>query len=324
MHSTEPQFTFADRSPPVDSMRQDVLRGLSQPQKQISSKYFYDERGSALFERICELEEYYLTRTELAIMSESIDEMVAQLGAGCLLIEYGSGSSTKTKLLLDHLPAPAGYVPIDISREHLKLVAAEMLALFPDVEVLPVCADFTDPIELPNPERPVRRRVVYFPGSTLGNFGPAPAHRLLLGIAQLVGQGGGLLIGLDLKKDPRVLQAAYSDSEGVTREFNLNLLARLNRELGADFDLKQFDHRAVYDAEQGRMESHLVSRRDQAVRIDGHKFFFRQDETIHTESSYKYDRGQFADMAAKAGLTVEQVWTDANDLFSVQYLTAAT
>jgi dimethylhistidine N-methyltransferase len=311
---------FHDLEPDEDAARAEILRGLRLPQKEISSKYLYDERGSALFDQICELPEYYLTRVELEIMRRDADAMAEALGPRCLLIEYGSGSGVKTRLLLDALRAPAAYVPIDIAGEHLRAAAEELFARYPDLDVLPVRADFTHALEVPEPRRPVRRRAVYFPGSTIGNFGPAGATRLLRGIAALCGPGGGLLIGVDLKKDPAALLRAYSDAQGVTRAFNLNLLARLNRELDADFDLDQFQHHAFYNAAAGRMESYLVSLREQTVTVAGRAIPFRQGETIHTENSYKYDLDQFRAMAASVGLAQRQVWTDEGERFSVQHL----
>lgn len=312
---------FHDLEPGEDAARAEILRGLARPQKELSSKYLYDERGSRLFDQICELPEYYLTRVEFDIMRRDADAMAEALGPRCLLIEYGSGSGVKTRLLLDALRAPAAYVPIDIAGEHLRAAAEELFARYPDLDVLPVCADFTQAFEVPEPRRPARRRAVYFPGSTIGNFGPAGAARLLRGIAALCGPGGGLLIGVDLKKDPAALLRAYSDESGVTRAFNLNLLARINRELDADFDLDQFQHHAFYNAQEGRMESHLVSLRDQTVAVAGRAIRFRQGETIHTENSYKYDLDQFRALAASSGLVRRQVWTDPERLFSVQHLT---
>jgi dimethylhistidine N-methyltransferase len=318
----QPSIDVHDCQPATDTMLSDVLRGLSRAQKQLPCKYFYDARGSALFEQICETDEYYPTRTELAIMQQNAVEMAELLGVGCMLIEYGSGSSIKTRLLLDELKAPAGYVPIDISDEHLRATAANLNALYPDLEVLPVSADFTDTFALPNPRRAVRRRAIYFPGSTIGNFEPSAARELLAGMHDHCGPGGGLLIGIDLKKNAEVLEAAYDDSAGVTQKFNLNLLRRINRELGADFAPDGFEHRAFYNAEQGRVECHLVSRRPQIVRVEGDEFRFAAGETIHTENSYKYEIDQFAELAATAGWSLADAWTDDESLFAVLFLTA--
>lgn len=299
----------------------DALAGLRQARKELPCKYFYDAAGSRLFDQICETLEYYPTRTELAIMRTHAGEMGDLLGAGCAVVEYGSGSSVKTRHLLRNLPRPAGYVPIDISAEHLHRAAADLARRFPEVEIRPVVADFTKPFDLPPLAFAVARRVVYFPGSTVGNFPPPGAVRLLRQIARLCGAGGGLLIGVDLKKDPAVLTAAYNDAGGVTAAFNRNLLARMNRDLGADFDLGSFRHRAYYEPAAGRVEMHLESTRDQQVRLAGNVIRFAAGETIHTENSYKYAPHEFAAVAARAGLRPAKVWTDAAGLFSVQYFT---
>jgi L-histidine Nalpha-methyltransferase len=301
--------------------RADVLRGLRAPMKELPCKYFYDEVGSALFEQITELEEYYPTRTELGIMERHAAEMAALLGPCCLLIEYGSGSSLKTRRLLDRLGEPAGYVPIDVSGEHLRRSAWALGEEYPEVEVLPLCADFTQPLRLPACRKAAARRVVYFPGSTLGNFTLKAALALLRRTAGLCGRDGGLLVGVDLQKDQRVIEAAYNDRLGVTATFNLNILVRINRELGADFDIEQFAHRAFYSAAQGRIEMNLVSRRDQIVRVGGVPFLFAAGESIHTENSYKYSLPALNDLAAAGGFTVERVWTDERQYFSVAYLT---
>ena len=295
----------------------EVKAGLAQPQKAIPSKFFYDQRGSALFDQITELDEYYPTRTETAIMERHIEAMAARLGKRVLLVEYGSGSSTKTRILLDHLDL-AAYVPIDISCEHLFRTSEGLTEVYPGLEVLPVCADYTSAFALPDVR--AARTVVYFPGSTIGNFKPKEARDFLQRIADVCGVGGGLLIGVDLKKDRAVLEAAYDDSEGVTAQFNLNVLRRINSELGANFDLDAFAHRAVYNTEEGRVEMHLVSLKDQKVLLDGTSVAFEKGETVHTENSYKYSLEGFARLAAYAGFEIEEVWTDENEQFSVQYL----
>jgi dimethylhistidine N-methyltransferase len=304
----------------ADAFLREVLAGLARPHKQLPCKYFYDERGSRLFDEICDLEEYYLTRCELAILRRHAGEMAVRLGPGCALIEYGSGSSLKTRLLLDRLGRPAAYVPVDISGEHLLRSARRLARAYPGLEVAPVCADFTRPFPLPPLRQEPRRRVVYFSGSTIGNFGPSEAADLLAGIARLCGPGGGLLIGVDLKKDRATLEAAYDDRRGVTAAFNLNLLARINRELGADFELSRFRHHAFYNEGPGRVEMHLVSLGAQTVRVGGAAFDLADGETICTEYSYKYGSDEFRDLAAHAGLSLGRVWTDENGLFSVQYL----
>ncbi len=301
----------------------EVLHGLSLPQKELPCKYFYDERGSQLFDQICDLEEYYLTRTELAIMHRSAAEMASSLGPNCLLIEYGSGSSVKTRLLLDHLTKPAGYVPIDLSREHLLRSAAKLGRNYPGVEVLPLWADFNGDFELPSPRRQASRRAVYFPGSTLGNFGPPEAEGLLSRVAEQVGPGGALLIGLDLRKSLDLLLPAYDDARGVTAQFNLNLLARINRELHADFDLKFFRHRASYDGRLHCIEMYLDSQRAQKVSVGGQVFSFRAAESIRTERSYKYDVEEYRAWVVRTGLAVRRVWTDERRSFAVLYLTAS-
>lgn len=302
----------------VSDFLADALAGLRRPRKELPCKYFYDAAGSALFDAICETPEYYPTRAELAIMRAHAGEMGRRLGPGCQVIEYGSGSGVKTRVLLRHLPRPAAYVPVDISADHLHRSAKELSARFPEVEVQPVAADFTRPFEVPEPATATRRRAVYFPGSTIGNFGPPEALALLTGIAGLCGPGGALLIGVDLKKDPAVLNAAYNDTAGVTAAFNRNLLARMNRELGADFDLSAFRHRAFYDEAAGRVEMHLVSTREQTARVGGHPIRFAAGESIHTENSYKYAPDEFARLAAGAGLRPVAHWTDPGELFSVQ------
>ncbi len=298
----------------------DALVGLRAPRKSLPCKYFYDERGSRLFDQICELEEYYPTRTELSILRAHAAEMAQVLGPACLLVEYGSGSSAKTRLLLDRLLRPAAYVAVDISRDHLLKTVECLRSEYPRLEILPLAADFCERLALPRPKRAARRRVVYFPGSTLGNFTPPAAIELLRGIAQLCGARGGLLIGIDLRKQRETLERAYDDAQGVTAAFNLNLLARLNRELGADFDLARFSHRALWRDAASRIEMHLVSQADQCVQLAGDSIHFRAGETICTELSHKYTVDGFAALATRAGLVQRQVWTDPAQQFSVQYL----
>jgi dimethylhistidine N-methyltransferase len=316
------------QSPPADVIqdaarrfRADVLRGLRAPHKELPCKYFYDEVGSALFERITEQEEYYLTRTELGIMERHAAEMAGQLGPRCLLIEYGSGGSLKTRRLLDRLRDAAVYVPIDVSGEYLRRSARALGEEYPDLEVLPLCADFTRPLDLPACRKAAVRRVIYFPGSTFGNFTHGAALALLRRTAALCGRDGGLLLGVDLQKDRRVIEAAYNDRAGVTAAFNRNILVRINRELRADFDIEWFAHRAFYNAAQGRIEMHLVSRRDQVVRIAGVPIFFAAGESIHTENSYKYSISALTNLAGASGFAAECVWTDERQYFCVAYLT---
>ena len=300
-----------------DEFRRDVISGLTETPKRLPCKYFYDERGSALFDQICELEEYYLTRTELSIMRAHVARMAAGLGEGCLIVELGSGSSLKTRLLLEELKTPAGYVPVDISREHMTRWARALSRDFPRLTIRPIHADFSRDFKVP--DLPAGRRVVYFPGSTVGNFSPAETDTLLRRVARVAGPGGGLLIGIDLKKDPAILEAAYNDSEAVTAAFNLNLLVRIERELEADLCLEQFEHLAFYNQPRGRIEMHLRSTVPQTIRLDHTEVELAADETIHTENSYKYARDEFEPIAARAGFEAVETWTDEEGLFSVQY-----
>lgn len=297
-----------------------LIAGLSQPQKTISPKYFYDEVGSALFEDITELPEYYLTRTELGIMRAHIDEMVELIGPQASLIEFGSGSSLKTRILLENLNDLAAYVPVDISREHLLASQQRVRDAFPHIDVLPVVADFTHPFGLPSPATMPERNVVYFPGSTIGNFEYDDALNLLRTMYEEAGEGGALLIGADLQKDPVVIDAAYNDSAGATARFNLNMLTHLNREFDSNFRLDYFEHRAVYRPDEGRVVVELVSMRPQTVQLGPESILFEKGESILTEHSHKYTLDGFADMAAIAGFEVEKVWTDAKQWFSVQFL----
>ena len=297
-----------------------LIAGLSQPQKSIAPKYFYDETGSGLFEEITALPEYYLTSTELGIMNSYIDEIAAIVGPQASLIEFGSGSSVKTRMLLEHLDELAAYVPVDISEEHLLESQRSIRAAFPHLEVLPVVADFTHPFSLPAPATMPLRNVVYFPGSTIGNFEYDDAADLLRVMHEEAGDGGALLIGVDLQKDPAVIHDAYNDSAGVTARFNLNMLRHLNREFGSDFELGAFRHRATYDPDEGRVVIELVSTRQQTAHLGGATILLNKGETILTEYSHKYTLDGFAAMAGVAGFTVSKVWTDPNQWFSVQLL----
>jgi dimethylhistidine N-methyltransferase len=302
------------------SFLDDVLRGLAAPQKAIPPKYFYDERGSRLFERICELPEYYPTRTEMAIMERHVGEMAALLGPDTQLVELGSGASVKTRLLVDRLQ-PSLYAPIDISETALRDACKALALMFPWLNISAVTADFTRPIRLPEfVGVPVRRKVVYFPGSTIGNFTPDEAFGFLQRVREIVGPGGMLLIGVDLKKDRRILDAAYDDAQGVTAEFNLNLLHRINRELGGDFEVKRFRHKAFYDERKGWIEMHLESLFSQLAHVGGQRFDFRLGETIHTEISCKYSVEEFQRLAAGARFHSEKVWTDPANFFAVHLL----
>jgi L-histidine Nalpha-methyltransferase len=310
---------IAERDATTQTFLEDATEGLRSRPKRIPCKYFYDERGSGLFEEICRQPEYYLTRTELAIMRDHAAEMAEQIGPRSSLIELGSGSSLKTRLLLGHLKAPASYVPVDISGETLRQSAQALRSEFLGLKVVPVHADFTRPLTLPPAALPERRRVVYIPGSTIGNFDSLEAASLLRGIARLAGPDGGLLIGVDLRKDPAVLHAAYNDRRGVTAAFNRNLLYRMRRELGAGIEPEQFAHRAFYNEAEGRIEMHLASRVRQTIRLEGAFFELVPGETIHTENSYKYDLDGFAALAGRAGFVRTALWLDSARLFSVQH-----
>ena len=308
---------FYNFLPEGDSFLDDVLTGLARPQKALPPKYFYDARGCELFERICTLPEYYPTRTELAIMREHAGAMAQFLGPACQLIEFGSGSSTKTRILIEQLRPPL-YLPIDIAGEAIKTAAAGLAAAFPWLNINGVCADYTAALTLPEfVGVPIRRKAVYFPGSTIGNFTPHEAIEFLKLARRMVGPGGALLIGVDLKKDKQVLDAAYDDAAGVTAAFNLNLLARINRELGGDFQLRRFRHKAYYDEVRGWIEMHLESLASQFVHVHGQRFRFDAGETIHTEISCKYGVEEFQAVAQRAGFAPEQTWIDAGGLFSV-------
>lgn len=311
------EFEHAD-----EDFRAAVVDGLSQPQKRLPSKYFYDERGSKLFEQITQLPEYYPTRTEVALLRTHAVEFAELIGPHASLVEFGSGSSTKVRILLDALEAPSAYIPIDISREHLIESAKELADAYPDLRVVPVAADYTQPLELPDiPDEVVR--IGFFPGSTIGNFAYAEAVDFLHTVATELGTDNGLLIGVDLKKDPAILHAAYNDAAGITAEFNLNILHHINRELGADFNLDGFTHDARWQPEKGRIEMHLVSNGKQTVSVDGHKFEFVEGESIHSEDSHKYTIAEFHALAAEAGWRAYRHWTDADNLFSIHYLRVA-
>lgn len=298
----------------------EVIAGLKKHPKELSSVWFYDELGSSLFDSICELPEYYITRTELQIMHRYAAEMAQEIGPGAALIELGSGTSLKTRILLDRLEMPHAYIPVDISREHL-LHAARRLAIdYPSLRVTPVYADFSQTVELPPQATAARKRVVYFPGSTLGNFTRAQALALLLRLNGMIGARGAVLIGIDLQKDRDALRRAYDDAAGVTARFNLNALRHVNRELGADFDLDAFQHEAVWIEDQSRIEMHLVSKRDQVVHLGNETVAISGGEHLRTEYCHKYTLASFSKLAASAGLSVAKVWLDPAELFSVQFL----
>lgn len=309
-------------APPEPSLAAEVLRGLQSARKTLPPKLFYDAAGAELFERICQQPEYYPTRSELEILEARAPEVAALVGPRCALIEYGSGAGVKVTLLLDAMDRPAAYVPIDISREQLAEVASDLAAAYPDVAVRPLYGDYGQSLELP-PLPAGARRVGFFPGSTIGNFHPAEATAFLRRIRRTVGPDGALILGVDRRKDPAVLDAAYNDAAGVTAAFNLNLLARLNRELGADFDLECFAHRAFFNADASRIEMHVVSLADQVVRVAGTRIGFEAGETIWTESSYKYDEARLDAVVGSAGFRVRERWTDGGGRFWVVFLEAA-
>jgi dimethylhistidine N-methyltransferase len=315
-------FDFIDCKPQLSSFKEEVFSGLSAQPKVLEPKFFYDEEGSRLFEQICEVPEYYPTRTEMAILESNAREMRNAIGDNPLLIEFGSGNSQKIRLLLDQLK-PAGYIAIEISREQLLLACDELSAIYPRLSITAICADYCQQILLPQLDSGSNaRRTAFFPGSTIGNFAPAAAIRFLTNVRQTVGPSGGLLIGVDMKKDRKLLNAAYNDEAGVTAAFNVNLLRRMNSELGADFDLESFNHHAFYNDALGRIEMHLVSQCKQQVRIGDKVFRFAKGESIHTENSYKYTIDEFRSMAAQAGFGLGKTWVDKDSLFSVHYLAA--
>ena len=310
-----------DLEPAREDFLSEVLAGLSSVPRTLPCKFFYDRDGAALFQKICELPEYYVTRTELQILQKYGGDMAGHLGSGIELIGFGTGAGTKTRILLEKLRDPAAYVPVDISSGQLAQSTKLFRQLFPGLEILPVCADYLQPFALPTPLHQGARKVIYFPGSTIGNFEPAAALDFLRLIAAIGQAGGGLLIGVDLQKDHKVLEQAYNDSQGITAAFNLNLLARVNRELGADFDVDSWNHRAIYNAVEGRIEMNLISACDQRVQIAGHSFNFEAGEKIITEFSYKHTPEGFRKLAEAAGFALDKVWTDDADLFGVFYFT---
>lgn len=301
----------------TDLMREEVIEGLRRDQKMVPSKYFYDEKGSRLFEQITRLDEYYPTRAELEIMKRHGAEMADLIGQGSTVIEFGSGSSKKTRYLLSELKKPTGYVPVDISADFLMEQAEKLRREFPKIPIQPLAADYTHPFSL-SEELNGSKKVIFFPGSTVGNFRQGNARSFLLGSVDLLGNNGGLLIGVDMKKDPAILNRAYNDSKGITAQFNKNLLHRLNRELDANFEPDAFRHHAFYNEDEGRIEMHLVSKVDQTVTVAGEPIHFSKEESIHTENSYKYSPDEFQTLISEA-YTHVKMWTDSENLFSVHY-----
>lgn len=313
---------FYDFLPPKETFLEDVLAGLALPQKSLPPKYFYDEQGCRLFEAICELPEYYPTRTEMAILRNCAAELAQFVGPDVQLIEFGSGSQAKTRILIEALKAPL-YVPVDIAGETLRSSSGELARVFPWLNIVGICADYSRPFVLPEfAGVPIRRKVVFFPGSTIGNLTPAEAVAFLGHARGTAGTGGALIIGVDLKKDKRLLDAAYADAQGVTAQFNLNLLHRINRELQGDFRVSRFRHKAFYDPSLGRVEMHLESLCSQSVHVAGRRFDFASGDTIHTEISCKYSIAEFQEMGRRAGFSPERVWTDPEQLFGVHGMVA--
>jgi L-histidine Nalpha-methyltransferase len=316
-------FGFHDLAPGEENFRATVLTGLAGEPKSLPCKLFYDARGSALFEAITRVPEYYLTRTEIAILEQYAGEIAARIGPYARLVELGSGASRKVRILLEALAAPAAYVPVDISGEHLREAAAQLAADFPSLPIVAVCADYTRPFQLPPLPGPAGKRVGFFPGSTIGNFEPDAVVRFLRNCAELLAPHGEMLIGVDLKKDPRILNAAYNDKAGANAAFNLNLIGRVNRELDGDLAIERFAHVAFYNADKGRIELYIKSLVDQRATIAGRHFHFAAGELIHTENSYKYAIEEFQALAARAGFAAVHTWTDRNRLFSVHYFRRA-
>lgn len=300
--------------------RDAVIEGLGREPKTIPSKFLYDQRGSALFEQICTLPEYYPTRVETAILNRHAAEIASMCGHRCVLIELGSGSSAKTRILLDRLDSPAAYIPVDIAYDQLRVAAALIARDYPQLEVLPLCADYTAPFELPAPRRQASRRVTFFPGSTIGNLEPAEAVRFIANLARASKPGDAIIVGVDLLKSRAMLERAYNDSQGVTADFNLNILRRMKRELKADIQIDGFHHRAVFNPEAGRIEMHLVSTRDQVIRLDHREIPVRRGEAIVTEHCYKYAIDAFCELVAAADCRVERTWTDSERFFCTYYL----
>jgi dimethylhistidine N-methyltransferase len=312
---------FEDQLPALSDSRAELLAGLQLQQKQINPKFFYDARGSELFEQITQLPEYYPTRTERAILVENAAEIAGCCGSDCVLIEPGSGSSEKVRLLLDVLQ-PVAYMPLDICAEILYESALKLGREFPWLSVYPICTDFSDHWKM-HAELPAGRRVVFYPGSTIGNLEPQDAQVFLSELRQWIGDDGGVIIGVDLHKSEKLLNAAYNDAEGVTAEFNLNILNSMNRITDADFRRQNFSHRAFYNRELRRVEMHLESKESQVVKVNGSSIAFRKGETLHTENSYKYSLESFAGLTRTAGLTLNKSWVDEENLFSVHYLAVA-
>ncbi len=310
-----------DLEPATSDFLEQAIAGLSSSPRTLPSKFFYDERGSDLFLRICELPEYYVTRTETEILRQHGAEIAESIGDNAELVGFGTGAGMKTRMLLDHLRNLIAYVPVDISKQRLTESAEALSREIPSLEILPVCADYLQPMELPTPSRKPDHIAVYFPGSTIGNLKPEVAQHFLERVCRLCGKSGGLIIGVDLQKPTEILEAAYNDGAGVTAEFNLNILARANRELDANFDLSHWRHRAIFNQESSRIEMHLISETEQTVHLGGEEFRFAPGEKIVTEVSYKHTVEGFSALAGAAGFQLARVWTDAQKLFAVFHFT---
>ncbi|MEO7165609.1 MAG: L-histidine N(alpha)-methyltransferase [Spartobacteria bacterium] len=321
MNGAPSSVSVLDLEPAASDFLDQALAGLSSSPRTLPSKFFYDEKGSDLFQEICELPEYYVTRTETEILREHGAEIAESIGENAELVGFGTGAGVKTRMLLGQLKNLIAYVPVDISKQRLTESAESLSREMPDLEILPVCADYLAPIELPTPSREAAHIAVYFPGSTIGNMQPEVARHFLKRVARLCGKSGGLIIGVDLQKSHEVLEAAYNDSAGVTAAFNLNMLVRANRELGADFDLARWRHRAVYNRDDARIEMHLISKDEQIVHLGGQEFHFAPGEKIITEFSYKHTVEGFSALAASAGFQLARVWTDPKKLFAVFHFT---
>ena len=300
-------------------MLREVLQGLEKEQKQLPSKYFYDERGSHLFEEITELDEYYLTRTEIDIMQSNMPDIIHTVGNDVVLMELGSGSSRKTRLLLDHLSCITAYIPVEISEQFLESVVQNLATGYPDLTVKPISTDYTQPFELPEINQQYSQLVVFYPGSTIGNFHPPEAKQFLNTVANLMEPNDAMLVGVDLKKDTDVLETAYNDQNGITAAFNKNILHHINRKLDGNFDSDNFKHHAFFNADEGRIEMHLIAQKDHTITVADEDFSFLKGESIHTENSYKYSVKEFKELVTP-WFTVNEVWTDPNNYFSLQYL----
>lgn len=312
------KIIFHNNHPSVGDMYQEIVSGFSQAPRIISPKYFYDKKGSHLFDQITETQDYYPTRSEVSILQKCKNHFVDYMPENCVLIEPGGGSYSKVMNFINEL-RPSVYVPIDISSQYLKASSEELADMLPWLQICAICDDYSKPMKISS-DVPKRSRVAFFPGSSIGNFHPHDAIKFLKQVARWVGENGQLLIGIDLKKDKNLLERAYDDREGVTAKFNLNLLSRINQELSANFDLNNWKHRAIYNAELGRIEMHLVSMCDQEVTIHDQKYSFAADEYIHTECSYKYTADEFVELAKQAGFISQKLWLDDNELFSVHLL----